>query len=56
MITKVNQDLIGVHLWIYQRKTTEIIRQIHLTQDLQKDGISALMRSQESHERADRTP
>lgn len=38
---------IGVHLWIYQRKTMEIIHLIHLTQDLQKDGMSALMRLQE---------
>lgn len=45
--TKANQDLIGVHLWTFQRKTTEIIRQIHLTQDLQRDGMSVSMRLQE---------
>lgn len=44
---KANQDLIGVHLWICQKKTMVTIRPIHLMQDLQKVGISVLMRLQE---------
>ena len=38
---------IGVHLWIYQKKTMETIRLTRLMLALQRDGISALMRLQE---------
>nr|DAH51993.1 MAG TPA: hypothetical protein [Bacteriophage sp.] len=41
------EDPNGVHLWICQRKTMEIIRPIHLTLDLWRAGISVLMRLQE---------
>ena len=46
-IKDVSVKPLGVRLWIYQRKTMEIIHLIHLTQDLQKDGMSVLMRLQE---------
>nr|DAR56947.1 MAG TPA: hypothetical protein [Caudoviricetes sp.] len=39
--------LIGVHLWIYQRKTMETIRLIHLMLALWRAGTSVLMRLQE---------
>lgn len=47
MIAKANQDLIGVRLWICQKKTMEIIRLIRLILALQRAGISVLMRLQE---------
>lgn len=46
MIAKANQDLIGVRLWICQKKTMEIIQLIRLMQDLWRAGTSVLMRLQ----------
>ena len=47
MIAKANQDLIGVRLWICQKKIMETIRLIRLMLALLRAGTSVLMRLQE---------
>lgn len=47
LMKKQKPFLIGVHLWICQRKTMETIRLIHLMLALWRAGTSVLMRLQE---------
>lgn len=47
LIKKQKPFLIGVHLWICQRKTMETIRLMHLMPVLWRAGTSVLMRLQE---------